>query len=97
MTFADKLRELRTAANLEREGLAQASGLSRGVIRDYEQGKRMPTLESAFKLARALGVSVEVFEAAVTGGIEAAPAKKTRPAKRTATPSPATGRPRKSK
>jgi transcriptional regulator with XRE-family HTH domain len=59
MVFADRLRELRSKATKSREELAQASGLARGTIRDYEQGKRKPTLESAAKLADALGVSVD--------------------------------------
>src|SRR5262249_4106077 len=67
MTFAQKLKELREAAPLTREQLSEASGLSRGVIRDYEQGKRKPTLESAVRIARALGVSVEVFAESFTG------------------------------
>jgi transcriptional regulator with XRE-family HTH domain len=60
-TFAERLKELRERVALSREELAQASRLSRGVIRDYEQGKRRPALESAFRLARALSVSVEAF------------------------------------
>jgi len=61
MTFAEKLKKLRVAASLSREQLAEASGLSRGVIRDYEQGKRKPTLESAIKLAKPLGTTCEAF------------------------------------
>lgn len=61
MNFSEKLRQLREAADLGREDLATRSGLSRGVIRDYEQGKRKPTLESAVKLARALGTTCQVF------------------------------------
>jgi transcriptional regulator with XRE-family HTH domain len=59
MTFADRLRGLRSKAAKSREELAQTSGLARGTIRDYEQGKRKPTLESASKLAGALGVSLD--------------------------------------
>jgi transcriptional regulator with XRE-family HTH domain len=62
MAFAAKLKGLREEKGLSREDLAGASGLSRGAIRDYEQGHREPSLASAFKLAEALGVSVEVFK-----------------------------------
>lgn len=61
MTFAEKLKILRTAAGLSREQLAEATGLARGTVRDYEQGKRKPTLESAVKLAAAVNVDCRVF------------------------------------
>lgn len=61
MPFAETLQQLRGAAGVTQAALAQASGLSLGVIRDYEQGNREPTLRSAMKLARALGVSVEAL------------------------------------
>jgi transcriptional regulator with XRE-family HTH domain len=74
MTFAEKLKVLRSDQSLSREELAVKSGLARGTVRDYEQGLRSPTLESAVKLARALGVSVAVFEECV---IDESAAKKT--------------------
>jgi transcriptional regulator with XRE-family HTH domain len=61
MTFADKLRQLRSEAGLSREELADACGLARGTVRDYEQGKRKPTLESAVKLAASLGTDCRTF------------------------------------
>src|SRR5437762_3189972 len=61
MTFADKLKELRQAAGLTQAKLAELSGRGLGAIRDYEQGNREPLLSTAFALATALGVSVEVF------------------------------------
>ena len=61
MTFAEKLQQLREKAGLTQAALSLGSGLSLGVIRDYEQGKKEPGLRSAFKLAAALGVSVEAF------------------------------------
>jgi transcriptional regulator with XRE-family HTH domain len=61
MRFADKLRELREKAGLTQAALATASGLSLGVIRNYEQGVREPIMNSLFKLSSALGVSCEVF------------------------------------
>jgi transcriptional regulator with XRE-family HTH domain len=62
-TFAERLKQLREQAGLTQASLAQASGLSLGIIRDYEQGKKEPALRSAFKLAEVLGISVEVFKA----------------------------------
>jgi transcriptional regulator with XRE-family HTH domain len=62
-TFAELLKQLREKAGMTQAALSSASGLSLGVIRDYEQGKKEPALRSAFKLAEALGVSVEQFKA----------------------------------
>ena len=82
MTFAEKLRELREAAGISREELALTSGLKRGTIRDYEQGKREPSLRSAVKLAGALGADCRVFaecvreeESPTSGGHKTARAK----------------------
>lgn len=61
MTFAEKLRALRDAAGLSEAKLAAASGVSFSAIHEYGLGRRNPSLESAVKLARALGVGVEVF------------------------------------
>jgi transcriptional regulator with XRE-family HTH domain len=71
VTFADKLKQLREKAGQSREQLAQTSGLARGTVRDYEQGKRKPTLESAVQLARALGVGVEVLADCTDNGAAA--------------------------
>jgi transcriptional regulator with XRE-family HTH domain len=61
MSFGTRLRELRQGKGLSREVLAERSGLSRGAVRDYEQGHREPSLRSAFQLADALGVKVDDF------------------------------------
>ena len=82
MTFAAKLREIRAAAELTQERLAAESGLGLGTIRDYEQGKREPLLSTAFKLSRALGVSVEAFAASADDDpAERVPGARGRPAK----------------
>jgi transcriptional regulator with XRE-family HTH domain len=61
MTFAEKLRELRLARSLSRQQLADASGVARTTIRDYEQGRREPLWDVLFKLSRALNVDCEAF------------------------------------
>jgi transcriptional regulator with XRE-family HTH domain len=61
-SFAEILRRLRKQAGLTQEGLARSAALSVGTIRDYEQGKKEPSLRSAFKLAGALGVGIEAFQ-----------------------------------
>src|SRR4051794_30750434 len=62
MHFGQKLRELREAADLTQIGLADASGVPVGTIRDYEQLKRSPLLPTVQKLAKALKTSLAVFD-----------------------------------
>ncbi len=57
MAFGERLKELRIAANLSREQLAEKSGVARGTIRDLEQGLHSPSWQTAQKLAAALGVT----------------------------------------
>lgn len=66
-TFAERLRELRKRAGLTQAQLASASGVPIGSVRNYEQGQREPYWDVAFRLADALGVSVEAFAACVDG------------------------------
>jgi transcriptional regulator with XRE-family HTH domain len=65
MTFAEKLKELRTKAALSQSELADKSGMSLSAVHDYEQGKREPSLKSAAKLAAALGTDCRAFAACV--------------------------------
>jgi transcriptional regulator with XRE-family HTH domain len=61
MTFGQKLKELREQRGMTQASFAQTSKVPIGTIRDYEQDKREPLLSNAQKLARALGVSLDVF------------------------------------
>jgi transcriptional regulator with XRE-family HTH domain len=63
MTFAEKLRQLREERGWSQNDLATASGVSVWAIRDYEQAKRRfdPGLQLLVKLAKALGISLDVF------------------------------------
>jgi transcriptional regulator with XRE-family HTH domain len=54
MDFAANLKRIREEAGLTQIGLANVSGVPVGTIRDYEQGKREPSLSAALKLAIAL-------------------------------------------
>ncbi len=60
-TFGEKLRELRDAAGMTQTALSEAAGVPIGTVRDYEQGVRDPLLSNAQRLAKALGVSLDVF------------------------------------
>jgi transcriptional regulator with XRE-family HTH domain len=59
--FAGRLRELREAAGLSREQLAERSGLKVGGIRDIEQARRSPAWETVVALCQALGVRCDAF------------------------------------
>ncbi len=61
MTFGEKLRELREAKGMTREGLAEASGVPFGTIHGYEIGRRAPAFASTLALAKALGVDCTAF------------------------------------
>lgn len=62
MTFANQLRTLRDAKGLSREALADKAGISRQSVALLEDGDRNPSLETAEKLAKALGKKLRVFE-----------------------------------
>jgi DNA-binding XRE family transcriptional regulator len=53
--FGGRLRELRAAAGMDRQQLADAAGMKAGGIRDIEQGRRLPGWETVVALCVALG------------------------------------------
>jgi putative transcriptional regulator len=62
---ANRIRDLRTAAGLTQQALAEAVGATRQTIIAVEAEKYAPSLELAFRIARALGQPFEavfVFE-----------------------------------
>ena len=59
--FGEVLKVLRARADMTQAELSRDAGLSLGIVRDYEQGRKEPSLRSACHLADALGVSVEAF------------------------------------
>jgi transcriptional regulator with XRE-family HTH domain len=67
-TFGKQLQRVRQAANLSQAKLAKAAGIPVGTLRNLEQGRRIPRLDTAMKLARALGVSID--ELTGDGGAE---------------------------
>lgn len=91
--FGKKLQELRERAGLSQSELATASGVPVWSVRGYEQGRREPLWSVLFKLADALGVSVEEFRTAIDTNSEPPAAKK--PA--SDTPVRSAGRRRKAK
>lgn len=64
VTFRERLNELRRSKGWSVKTLADKAGLPVGTVNGYLiEGKnnRIPNLKNAFKLANALGVSLEVF------------------------------------
>jgi transcriptional regulator with XRE-family HTH domain len=87
------LRELRVAADLTQQQLADRAGLSWKGVAQWERGVREPGWSNVLALAKALGVTCEAFTQAPA---ERAPARPGRPAKGKAPASgEKRGRPRK--
>ena len=64
--IAERVRELRTAANLSLEALAARSGVSRSMISLVERGESSPTAVVLEKLSTGLGVTLaSLFESPV--------------------------------
>ena len=59
--LANRLRELRSAANLTQAALAERAGVSRKTINTVENGVFVPSTTLALKLARALNCPVETI------------------------------------
>ena len=55
----NRVRELRTAAGLRQEDLGRLVAVSRQTIISIETGRYNPSLELAWRLSRALGVTIE--------------------------------------
>jgi putative transcriptional regulator len=55
----NRVKELRTAAELRQEDLAEQVGVSRQTIISIEGGRYNPSLELAWRLSKALGVTIE--------------------------------------
>jgi transcriptional regulator with XRE-family HTH domain len=59
MSFAESLRQLRQQAGLTQIALAQRAGLSLRSVQNWEQGHRIPRLDTVISLTKALRVSVD--------------------------------------
>jgi transcriptional regulator with XRE-family HTH domain len=55
-SVGERLKRARAGARLSWNGLAAATGLGRTTIAEIEAGKREPTRQTIWALARALGV-----------------------------------------
>jgi transcriptional regulator with XRE-family HTH domain len=66
------MKRLREAAGMSQPQAAAAAGVPVATLRNWEQGRRVPSLDAALRLARALGVSLDEL----AGGDGTAPARK---------------------
>lgn len=58
-SIRNQIRELRAARNMTQQELADQVGVTRQTVIAIEQDKYSPSLETAFKVARVLGVALE--------------------------------------
>ena len=57
--MVNRVKDLRVAASLRQEDLAERAGVSRQTIISVERGRYNPSLELAWKLSLMLGVTIE--------------------------------------
>jgi transcriptional regulator with XRE-family HTH domain len=58
-TMGQKLRRFRQAAGMSQSQLAKAADVPLGTLRNWEQDRRSPLLDTAGRIARTLGVSLD--------------------------------------
>lgn len=57
--MGERLQRLRLAANLSQAELAKRAKVPIGTLRNWEQDRRVPRLDTAALVARALGVTID--------------------------------------
>lgn len=60
-TMGQKLKRLREERSLSQEDLAKAAGVPIGTLRNWEQDRRVPRLDTAAKVAHALGCRIDTL------------------------------------
>src|SRR5262245_53432150 len=78
--MGQRIQELRQGAGLSQTQLAEAAGVSVGAVRNWEQGRRLPYFDAAWRLAKALGITRDELAGDVFAG--EAPKKKRKGKKR---------------
>jgi transcriptional regulator with XRE-family HTH domain len=59
MSFGATLARLREAAGLTQVELSQKAAVSIDTLRRWEQGRNLPRIDDAYRLAKALGVGID--------------------------------------
>jgi len=76
--FCENLRVLRKKAGLTQQLLAENVGLNSQSVRDYEAGRRVPSLDTMGQIANTLGVKVsDLFESSEAATVLEMPVSKT--------------------
>jgi transcriptional regulator with XRE-family HTH domain len=57
--MGQRLQRLRQEAGMSQSQLSKMTGIPIGTLRNWEQGRRMPLLDTAGRVARAIGVSLD--------------------------------------
>jgi transcriptional regulator with XRE-family HTH domain len=60
-TMGQKLRQFRLAAGMSQEDLAKAAKVPIGTVRNWEQDRRCPLLDTAARIAKVLGISLDAL------------------------------------
>ncbi len=89
MSFGATLAKLREAAELTQVELAQRAGVPIDTLRRWEQDRNLPRINDAFRLARALEISLD--DLIVAEDMEEEPPPKTRQARAGKQPGPDQG------
>ncbi|MBV9126336.1 MAG: helix-turn-helix transcriptional regulator [Planctomycetes bacterium] len=58
-TLGERLQRQREAAGLSQSALARAAGVPIGTLRNWEQDRRVPRFDTAWRVARALDIPLE--------------------------------------
>ncbi|MBI1913602.1 MAG: helix-turn-helix transcriptional regulator [Planctomycetes bacterium] len=108
--MGERLQDLRLSAGLSQSQLARRASIPTASLKNWEQGLRLPRLDAAYRLAKALGISLDllagrIFEeppgAGGDGKVSGAAQEATRGGKTAGTPArqkkPAGGKGRKHK
>lgn len=63
MSLGERIKQLRVKKNMSQEALAEAAGITKASVSNYERNKRQPQYPAVQAIARALGVPVfELFD-----------------------------------
>lgn len=57
--FPERLRRLRESRRMDRKALGELCGLSKSAVSRYENGKRVPDIYTAMKIADVFDVSLD--------------------------------------
>jgi DNA-binding XRE family transcriptional regulator len=95
--FGQRLKELREAAGLTQQELAEKVGFHKLSIAKLEQGIREPTWSSVKALGEALGINCDEFSRPASSVCDPRRGRPPKPKRETTAPKRPRGRPRKEK